>query len=270
MEVFSKSRSSLSEAKSESISSSETLGIDKHLIDSPWLSVSSNDVAVLSLYKLIESYFNKRLKALSCNFNQSEISIYLSSPVQYLFKFSIEAVYDDLIPSEFEESTNYGYVAIHLFSVNRRITDPIKNKICNLRDFWAYLLCMDSLIKRDFIDAFKNNNSLSDSSLNAYDGVQFHAELEALYSCKEIQKARQELCFIPDDKIKYSGLASEVDEDTDFEHSSINHLFLEKVNAGTSKLGKRRTGNCNRCGGSGYIARYRHIENGRCFLCNRK
>lgn len=24
---------------------------------------------------------------------------------------------------------------------------------------------------------------------------------------------------------------------------------------------------CSRCGGSGYIGRYRHVENGRCFRC---
>lgn len=51
--------------------------------------------------------------------------------------------------------------------------------------------------------------------------------------------------------------------------SRLNALFLAFHDVDERCLQISATVDCDVCGGSGYIEEYRHIENGRCFKCNR-
>jgi len=52
--------------------------------------------------------------------------------------------------------------------------------------------------------------------------------------------------------------------------SRLNAMFLEFHDIDERCLDITKRKNCNVCGGSGYIEKWRHIEDGRCFKCNRE
>lgn len=54
------------------------------------------------------------------------------------------------------------------------------------------------------------------------------------------------------------------------QESRLGEMFLKfhDIDEGALDITKRK--DCNMCGGTGYIKKWRHIENGRCFKCNRE
>lgn len=54
------------------------------------------------------------------------------------------------------------------------------------------------------------------------------------------------------------------------QNSRLDTIFLKfhDIDEGALDITKRK--DCNMCGGTGYIKKWRHIENGRCFKCNRE